>query len=77
MLGHKWRTTLIRGGILLYQILSDKFVPFNMSAAPLVTNKSPGETSIPGRLTTTELRLLSCSLRGEETAQHLHMVFPF
>lgn len=43
------------------------FVPFNMSAAPLDTNRSPGETSIPGRLTTTELRLLSCSLQWEST----------
>lgn len=32
---------------------------FRMSAAPLDTKRSPGDTSSPGKLTTTELRLRS------------------
>lgn len=48
-----------------YNILPEKFEPFNMSAAPLDTKRSPGETSNPGKLTTTELRLLSWSLREQ------------
>lgn len=36
-----------------------------MSAAPLDTKRSPGETFDPGKLTTTELRLLSWSLKTE------------
>lgn len=43
-------------------------VPFKMSATPLDTNRSPGETSRPGRLTTTELRLLSCNLKKSKPA---------
>lgn len=40
-----------------------------MSATPLDTKRSPGETSRPGRLTTTELRLLSCSLGSSKQAE--------
>lgn len=35
-------------------------------AAPLDTNRSPGETSSPGKLITTELLLRSSSLRGQK-----------
>lgn len=51
--------------ITQYIILPEKFEPFNMSATPLDTKRSPGETSNPGKLTTTELRLLCCSLRTQ------------
>lgn len=44
--------------VLLCRFLPER-EPFRRSAAPLDTKRSPGEISNPGKLTTTELRLLS------------------